>query len=78
MLHDYYIVQHLIFDNFPSSSPSFLFTLPSPRPRLQRKDVSDSGSKGVFMLCLPPPNVTGSLHLGHALTNAIEDSIVRW
>ena len=29
-------------------------------------------------MCLPPPNVTGSLHLGHALTNAVEDSIVRW
>ena len=30
------------------------------------------------MICLPPPNVTGNLHLGHALTNAIEDSISRW
>ena len=29
-------------------------------------------------MVIPPPNVTGSLHLGHALTNAIEDSIVRW
>ncbi|XP_044161378.1 valine--tRNA ligase, mitochondrial isoform X2 [Bufo gargarizans] len=32
----------------------------------------------VFSLCIPPPNVTGSLHLGHALTVAIEDSLVRW
>lgn len=31
-----------------------------------------------FIMVIPPPNVTGSLHLGHALTNAIEDSIVRW
>ncbi|EMP27873.1 Valyl-tRNA synthetase [Chelonia mydas] len=31
-----------------------------------------------FSLCIPPPNVTGSLHLGHALTVAIEDSLVRW
>lgn len=30
------------------------------------------------MICLPPPNVTGYLHIGHALTTAIEDSIVRW
>ena len=30
------------------------------------------------MIVIPPPNVTGTLHLGHALTNAIEDSIVRW
>ncbi|XP_075770264.1 valine--tRNA ligase, mitochondrial isoform X3 [Pelodiscus sinensis] len=32
----------------------------------------------VFSLCIPPPNVTGSLHLGHALTVAVEDSLVRW
>lgn len=31
-----------------------------------------------FIMVIPPPNVTGTLHLGHALTNAIEDSIVRW
>lgn len=30
------------------------------------------------MIVIPPPNVTGNLHLGHALTNAIEDTIVRW
>ncbi|KAI8638523.1 hypothetical protein BD408DRAFT_453612 [Parasitella parasitica] len=26
----------------------------------------------------PPPNVTGSLHIGHALTFSIQDAIVRW
>ncbi|HVL99708.1 MAG TPA: valine--tRNA ligase [Egibacteraceae bacterium] len=30
-----------------------------------------------FSLAMPPPNVTGSLHLGHALTSAIEDALVR-
>ena len=30
------------------------------------------------MMVIPPPNVTGKLHLGHALTNAVEDSITRW
>ena len=30
-----------------------------------------------FVMCLPPPNVTGNLHLGHALTNSIQDAIVR-
>ena len=29
-------------------------------------------------MVIPPPNVTGSLHLGHALTNSIEDAICRW
>ena len=30
-----------------------------------------------FTIAFPPPNVTGYLHIGHALTIAIEDSIVR-
>ncbi|KAK0190620.1 tRNA synthetases class I-domain-containing protein [Armillaria mellea] len=32
----------------------------------------------VFVVPAPPPNVTGSLHIGHALTTAIQDSLVRW
>lgn len=32
----------------------------------------------VFIVPAPPPNVTGSLHIGHALTTAIQDSLVRW
>ncbi|GFN76516.1 valine--tRNA ligase [Plakobranchus ocellatus] len=35
-------------------------------------------SKGSFSLLLPPPNVTGTLHLGHALTGAVQDAFVRW
>lgn len=31
-----------------------------------------------FTMVIPPPNVTGALHLGHALMLSIEDSIVRW
>ncbi len=31
-----------------------------------------------FTIVMPPPNVTGSLHLGHATMLAIEDAIVRW
>lgn len=30
------------------------------------------------MICIPPPNVTGALHIGHALTNAVQDTLVRW
>ena len=36
------------------------------------------GEKNVFMMVIPPPNVTGKLHLGHALTNAVEDAVARW
>jgi valyl-tRNA synthetase len=31
-----------------------------------------------FTVIMPPPNVTGELHVGHALTAAIEDALVRW
>jgi valyl-tRNA synthetase len=31
-----------------------------------------------FTIVIPPPNVTGNLHLGHALDNAIQDSLVRY
>lgn len=31
-----------------------------------------------FCLVIPPPNVTGSLHIGHALNTTIQDIIVRW
>ncbi|GJQ12002.1 hypothetical protein GpartN1_g3793.t1 [Galdieria partita] len=34
--------------------------------------------KGKFVMVIPPPNVTGSLHIGHALTIAIEDALARW
>ncbi|GAV59531.1 tRNA-synt_1 domain-containing protein [Cephalotus follicularis] len=35
-------------------------------------------SKPPFVIVLPPANVTGALHIGHALTTAIEDMIIRW
>jgi valyl-tRNA synthetase len=31
-----------------------------------------------FSLSIPPPNVTGSLHIGHALNNTLQDVLVRW
>jgi valyl-tRNA synthetase len=31
-----------------------------------------------FSIVIPPPNITGSLHLGHALNNTLQDILVRW
>jgi len=31
-----------------------------------------------FTMVLPPPNITGVLHLGHALTATIQDVLARW
>ncbi|MGM0585268.1 MAG: valine--tRNA ligase, partial [Pseudomonadota bacterium] len=31
-----------------------------------------------FCIVIPPPNVTGSLHIGHALNNTLQDVLTRW
>jgi valyl-tRNA synthetase len=38
----------------------------------------DKPAEEKFVMVIPPPNVTGSLHLGHALTAAVEDTLTRW
>ena len=42
-----------------------------------KSEVESNGEK-VFSMILPPPNVTGKLHIGHALTISIEDAFVRY
>ncbi|GED43114.1 valine--tRNA ligase [Cobetia marina] len=37
-----------------------------------------SGQGESFSLVIPPPNVTGSLHMGHAFQDSIMDTLVRW
>jgi valyl-tRNA synthetase len=43
-------------------------------PKVAEKKPQDEK----FIMVIPPPNVTGSLHLGHALTAAVEDTMTRW
>src|SRR5436309_16079607 len=31
-----------------------------------------------YTICLPAPNVTGDLHMGHALNGSIQDALIRW
>jgi valyl-tRNA synthetase len=41
--------------------------------------VADNGSpRKPFVISMPPPNATGTLHLGHAVMLAIEDLMIRW
>src|SRR5208283_4840217 len=35
-------------------------------------------AKKPFVIIMPPPNVTGELHLGHAITATLEDIMTRW
>ncbi len=37
-----------------------------------------NSSKRSFSIIMPPPNVTGTLHMGHALDNTLQDILVRW
>ncbi|KAK5124217.1 hypothetical protein LTR85_001920 [Meristemomyces frigidus] len=33
---------------------------------------------GYFVISIPPPNVTGALHIGHALATSLQDAMIRW
>ena len=40
--------------------------------------AADPSSKKPFSIVIPPPNVTGMLHMGHALNNVLQDIVVRY
>src|SRR5438477_4634667 len=37
-----------------------------------------ASKKPPYCIMIPPPNVTGVLHMGHALVNTLQDVIIRW
>lgn len=59
-------------EGFYSCDPSFA------KGKNPDTTLSMPASDGRFTMVIPPPNVTGSLHLGHALTAAVEDTLTRW
>lgn len=42
------------------------------------KAKNNFDKKNNYSIVIPPPNVTGSLHLGHALNNTLQDILIRW
>jgi valyl-tRNA synthetase len=40
--------------------------------------ADETSPKTPFSIVIPPPNVTGVLHMGHALNNTLQDILVRW
>ena len=44
--------------------------------RLAHADETRDGE--TFSMAIPPPNITGSLHMGHAFNNTLQDIMVRW
>ena len=67
-----------------------LLKLKAYEPKLVEQDIYEfwmkSGyfqpkidiNKNPFTIIMPPPNVTGELHMGHALTTSLEDLMTRW
>ena len=45
-------------------------------PRKENGEVDYS--KKAFTIVIPPPNITGQLHMGHALDNTMQDILIRW
>ena len=39
---------------------------------------ANRSKKGAFTILIPPPNVTGVLHMGHALNNTLQDILIRY
>ena len=56
-------VERRVYDNWLSSGYFTPEIIPGSQP---------------FTIIMPPPNVTGELHLGHALTAALQDILIRW
>jgi len=53
-----------------------LFAVPTPTPSAANASVPDA--KSAFTVLLPPPNVTGQLHMGHMFEQAEIDILIRW
>src|SRR5882672_8580607 len=49
-------------------------------PQWEKEGYFKPNSKGkiAYSIVIPPPNVTGSLHMGHALNNTLQDILIRW
>lgn len=41
-------------------------------------EANPSSTKPAYCIVMPPPNVTGVLHMGHALVNTLQDILIRW
>ncbi|WP_372790193.1 valine--tRNA ligase [Paraconexibacter sp.] len=40
--------------------------------------VPEGTAQENYAIAIPPPNVTGALHMGHALNGSIQDTLIRW
>jgi len=54
------------------------FFKPEYKLASQSHITEENDTRETFVIPCPPPNITGSLHIGHALTVAIQDGLIRW
>ncbi|MDE0186307.1 MAG: valine--tRNA ligase [Candidatus Poribacteria bacterium] len=40
--------------------------------------AADKSDRPPFSIVIPPPNITGNLHVGHTLNNSLQDALIRW
>jgi valyl-tRNA synthetase len=55
-----------------------LFAQPTPDPDQKNQSHSGESDGRPFVILLPPPNVTGSLHMGHMFEHTESDILARW
>ena len=54
-----------------------LFAQPSPLPAA-KNESAEASEAAAFTILLPPPNVTGNLHMGHMFEHTESDILIRW
>jgi valyl-tRNA synthetase len=70
--------QHPLAKSFePATFEKEIYRFWEENECFQASDENAPGQES-FSIVIPPPNVTGVLHMGHALTNTIQDILVRW
>ncbi|MEK6579763.1 MAG: valine--tRNA ligase, partial [Bdellovibrionota bacterium] len=73
-----HFVPHALAKSYePAEFESSIYKVWLQNGYFKSKDKCTQGQKP-FCIVIPPPNVTGVLHMGHALTNTIQDILVRW
>ena len=54
-----------------------IYQLWESSPAFKASEQPAAGEKS-FLITMPPPNVTGALHIGHALFVSLQDTYIRW
>lgn len=62
----------------PASTEERIYTLWEESGYFNPDNLPDAESREPYTIVLPPPNVTGVLHLGHAYEDSLQDTIIRF